>query len=91
MVQVDSLDDKRDGDLFFQLGLQLLLNPLAFLKRPILWLELITKYKVETTGGPNFAYGILSSKYSDASKHKIPLDLSSWKIAFCGAEPGMVG
>ena len=33
-----------------------LMSPMSFLKRPIRWLEVIDKYRVTCTGGPNFAY-----------------------------------
>lgn len=39
------------------------MSPLSFLKKPLLWLEMITKYKVNISGGPNFAFSILTSKY----------------------------
>eukprot|EP00026_Physarum_polycephalum_P001079 Phypoly_transcript_01080.p1 GENE.Phypoly_transcript_01080~~Phypoly_transcript_01080.p1 ORF type:complete len:1118 (+),score=120.19 Phypoly_transcript_01080:154-3507(+) len=68
-------------------GLQILLSPLAFLKNPTLWLQIITKYGVHVSGGPNFAYAILSKKFEQISDSNVHIDLSSWQVAFCGAEP----
>ncbi|MEU5248054.1 fatty acyl-AMP ligase [Streptomyces asoensis] len=62
-----------------------LFSPLHFLQRPDRWLTAISRYRPHTSGGPNFAYEL-------ALKHATPalldgLDLSSWKVAFNGAEP----
>jgi acyl-CoA synthetase (AMP-forming)/AMP-acid ligase II len=62
-----------------------LMPPIAFLRSPVLWLQTITKYRAHTSGGPNFAYNLCVDKY-DPMKCA-GLDLSSWKIAFNGAEP----
>ena len=63
----------------------IMLPPVTFLQRPIRWLKAISKYKVTTTGGPNFAYEMCVNSISE--KQKKHLDLSSWKLAFSGAEP----
>jgi len=62
-----------------------LMPPIAFLRSPLLWLQTITKYQAHTSGGPNFAFDLCVARYrpSDA----LGLDLSSWKVAFNGAEP----
>ncbi len=62
-----------------------LISPLDFLKKPVLWLEIISKYKVTTSGGPNFAYDLCVRKVKPEDIAK--LDLSSWRVAFNGAEP----
>ncbi|MBE9223258.1 SDR family NAD(P)-dependent oxidoreductase, partial [Cyanobacterium stanieri LEGE 03274] len=61
------------------------LPPVTFLQRPIRWLKAISKYKVTTAGGPNFAYEMCVN--SVTPKQKKDLDLSHWKLAFSGAEP----
>jgi len=33
----------------------ILMSPVAFLQKPIRWLQAISKYKATTSGGPNFA------------------------------------
>jgi acyl-CoA synthetase (AMP-forming)/AMP-acid ligase II len=67
-----------------------LMPPIAFLRFPLLWLEVITRYKAHTSGGPNFAYNLCVDGYRSA-EDCAGLDLSSWKIAFNGAEPVSVG
>ncbi|MCA9927204.1 MAG: AMP-binding protein, partial [Anaerolineales bacterium] len=62
-----------------------LLSPLDFLKRPLRWLEAISKYRATTSGGPNFAYDLCVRKVTPAQLNT--LDLSSWDLAFNGAEP----
>lgn len=59
--------------------------PNSFLQKPIRWLKTITKHKATTSGGPNFAYDLCAQKITAEQKEE--LDLSSWKLAFCGAEP----
>ena len=59
--------------------------PVAFLQNPVRWLKAISKYGATTSGGPNFAYDLCVQKVSEAQKSE--LDLSSWSIAFNGAEP----
>ena len=63
----------------------IMLPPVSFLQRPVRWLKAISKYKITTTGGPNFAYEMCVN--SITSKQKGELDLSSWELAFSGAEP----
>ncbi len=62
----------------------ILMPPEAFLLKPINWLKAISKYKATTSGGPNFAYDLISQIPNQQLKN---LDLSSWDLAFCGAEP----
>ncbi|HET9991661.1 MAG TPA: fatty acyl-AMP ligase [Kofleriaceae bacterium] len=62
-----------------------LMSPVAFLKRPARWLEAISHYRATTSGGPNFAYELCVRRVSDEERAR--LDLASWKVAFCGAEP----
>lgn len=64
---------------------EVLTSPMTFLQRPARWLQGISKYKVSISGGPNFAYQLCTDKISDQELEG--LDLSTWKIAFNGAEP----
>jgi len=61
-----------------------LLAPAAFLQRPGVWLEAISKTKATVSGGPDFAYDLCVRKIPPADRKG--LDLSSWNIAFTGAE-----
>lgn len=63
----------------------ILLSPLSFVRRPLLWLETVSRYRAHTSGGPNFAY---DACVAAARRGQVPpIDLSCWKVAFNGAEP----
>src|SRR5262249_32193962 len=62
-----------------------LFSPLHFLQQPIRWLQAIARWKVTSSGGPNFAYDLCVDKISPAECEG--LDLSSWTVAWNGAEP----
>ena len=66
-------------------GHAVLMSPAAFLQRPIGWLEAISEYGASVSGAPNFAYEICAARATD--EQVAQLDLSSWQVAFCGAEP----
>jgi 8-amino-7-oxononanoate synthase/acyl carrier protein len=61
------------------------MSPMTFLQKPIRWLQTISKYKATISGGPNFAYDLCVQKIT--SEQMAGLDLSSWELAFNGAEP----
>ncbi len=63
----------------------ILLSPAAFLRRPRLWLEAISRYRATTSGGPNFAFDLCVEKVPEGER--AGLDLASWTVAFNGAEP----
>ncbi|TCJ95026.1 fatty acyl-AMP ligase [Nocardia alba] len=61
------------------------MSPTTFIRRPLRWLEAISRYRAHTSGGPNFAFDACVAR---AAAGELPdLDLSSWKVAFNGAEP----
>ncbi|MEH2099109.1 MAG: AMP-binding protein [Nostoc sp.] len=62
-----------------------LMSPVDFLQSPVRWLNAISRYKATTSGGPNFAYDLCVRRITD--EQKATLDLSSWEVAFNGAEP----
>jgi 8-amino-7-oxononanoate synthase len=62
-----------------------LMSPMSFLQKPFRWLKAITNYRGTTSGGPNFAYDLCVDKITPAQIEE--LDLSSWLVAFNGAEP----
>jgi amino acid adenylation domain-containing protein len=62
-----------------------LMAPVAFLRRPRRWLEAISRYRATTSGGPSFAYELCADKIAEEDRRG--LDLSSWRVAFNGAEP----
>jgi acyl-CoA synthetase (AMP-forming)/AMP-acid ligase II len=63
----------------------ILISPADFLQKPITWLAAISKYKITISGGPNFAYDLCVRNITD--EQRATLDLSSWSLAFIGAEP----
>ncbi|HEX5886615.1 MAG TPA: fatty acyl-AMP ligase [Pyrinomonadaceae bacterium] len=62
-----------------------LMSPATFLQRPVRWLRAISKYRATNSGGPNFAYDLCARKVND--EQRAALDLSSWRVAYNGAEP----
>ncbi len=62
-----------------------IMSPLMFLQRPLRWLEAISRYKATSSGAPNFAYDFCVRKIKP--EQITHLDLSSWDVAFNGAEP----
>lgn len=63
----------------------IVIPPSYFIRNAIRWLELISKYKVTHSGGPNFGYDLCLRHYR--GKEALKLDLSSWGVAHNGAEP----
>jgi acetylornithine/succinyldiaminopimelate/putrescine aminotransferase/acyl-CoA synthetase (AMP-forming)/AMP-acid ligase II/predicted amino acid dehydrogenase len=61
------------------------MSPNAFTKSPYLWLKLISDKRCTISGAPNFAYDVCIKRVSEAQKKT--LDLSSWRVAWNGAEP----
>ena len=66
-------------------GCCVMMSPISFVQKPIRWLQAISKYRAVTSGAPNFAYDLLCNRVTE--EQAAGLDLSSWKLAFCGAEP----
>ena len=62
-----------------------LMSPLSFLARPMSWLQAVARDEVTTSGGPNFAYDLCVRKFDEQATEG--LDLSTWRVAFNGAEP----
>lgn len=60
------------------------LSPVEFAKRPVSWLHAISAYRGTLSPAPHFAYR-RCLELPDAELDG--LDLSSWRIAFDGAEP----
>ncbi|MDJ0687119.1 MAG: alpha/beta fold hydrolase [Xenococcaceae cyanobacterium MO_188.B32] len=62
-----------------------MMAPVTFLQRPYRWLEVISRYGANTSGGPNFAYELCVDQITPEQRDS--LDLSGWELAFSGAEP----
>jgi fatty-acyl-CoA synthase len=61
------------------------LPPLLFLKRPISWFQAFTRHKGTIAYAPNFAFALCVKRIRDRELEGI--DLSTWRVAGCGAEP----
>jgi thioester reductase-like protein len=59
--------------------------PEAFLQKPLRWLAAISRYRATNSGAPNFAYDLCVRKI--APEERRALDLSTWRVAYNGAEP----
>jgi acyl-CoA synthetase (AMP-forming)/AMP-acid ligase II len=62
-----------------------LLSPPHFLKRPVRWLEAISRVRGTHSAAPNFAFDLCVRKISPEAR--AGLDLSSWRMVCHGAEP----
>jgi acyl-CoA synthetase (AMP-forming)/AMP-acid ligase II/cyclopropane fatty-acyl-phospholipid synthase-like methyltransferase len=60
------------------------MSPAEFLRNPVAWLEAIGRYRATYSGGPNFGYDLCARKATPDQVRA--LDLSSWRVAFNGAE-----
>ena len=67
----------------------ILMSPADFLQKPFRWLQAISRYRATTSGGPNFAYDLCVRRIT--AEQKASLDLSTWQVAFTGAEPVQAG
>ncbi len=62
-----------------------LMPPVAFLQKPLRWLQAISRFGATTSGAPNFAYDLCVQKTTPEQRES--LDLRGWEVAFTGAEP----
>ena len=72
------------GALYFGIPITVL-SPLTFLTRPERWLWAIHYHRGTHSAAPNFAYELCARKIDERAIEG--LDLSSWRVAFNGAEP----
>ncbi|WP_327113352.1 fatty acyl-AMP ligase [Nocardia sp. NBC_01730] len=68
------------------LGVELVaITPSDFLASPLIWAELVTRYRGSMSAAPNFAYGLLARTMARAGAGDF--DLSSLRFVLNGAEP----
>lgn len=65
--------------------LTVLLPTLRVIQKPIRWLNAISRWRGSVSTGPTFMYEACVSRV--AAEERAGLDLSSWRVACCGAEP----
>jgi acyl-CoA synthetase (AMP-forming)/AMP-acid ligase II len=66
-------------------GATVLMSPAAFIKRPMRWLEAMSRHRASYSVAPTFAYD--KCVECSSAEERAALDLSSWSTAVCGAEP----
>lgn len=69
-----------------------MISPITFVQNPLLWIDLMSKLRVNWTVAPNFAFRLTARKFMEAKAKKntepIPdLDLTSLKYMQNSAEP----
>jgi acyl-CoA synthetase (AMP-forming)/AMP-acid ligase II len=62
-----------------------LMSPVAFVQNPVRWLRAIDRGRATAAGAPNFAFDLCVDRIGP--QQRAGLDLSSWELAFNGAEP----
>ncbi|BBK32678.1 acyl-CoA synthetase [Allostella humosa] len=62
-----------------------LLPTLRVIQKPVRWLRAISAWRGSVSTGPTFMYEACVSRVTAADREG--LDLSSWRVACCGAEP----
>ncbi|MDH3535016.1 MAG: AMP-binding protein, partial [Gammaproteobacteria bacterium] len=72
------------GSMYFAM-LLVVMSPLSFLSRPERWLWTIHQYRGTLSASPNFGFEYCLFRLEDDTI--AGLDLSSWRLAFNGAEP----
>ena len=72
------------GSLYYGC-LFVVMPPTSFLTRPARWLRAIHEYRATLSASPNFGYELCARRLRDEDLQG--LDLSSWRVAFNGAEP----
>jgi fatty-acyl-CoA synthase len=62
-----------------------LMSPMLFARRPLMWLELMTAKRATVSAAPPFAFPLLLRRLRDGDL--AGLDLSHLRVLMCGAEP----
>ncbi|MFI9154587.1 fatty acyl-AMP ligase [Streptomyces sp. NPDC053367] len=61
------------------------MSPTTFVRRPVAWLETISRYRLTVSAAPDFAYELCARQATD--EDLAALDLSCWQSAVSGGEP----
>ncbi|MFC0438922.1 fatty acyl-AMP ligase [Kutzneria buriramensis] len=62
-----------------------LMSPMAFLHRPTVWMDVVSRVRATHTAAPNFAYDLIVRKTTE--QQRASWDLSRLRVAMCAAEP----
>lgn len=66
-------------------GHAVLMPPLAFLQRPMRWMEAVSRYRGTFSTAPNFAFALTTKRSTPEQRAQV--ELGSWTRVLCGAEP----
>jgi acyl-CoA synthetase (AMP-forming)/AMP-acid ligase II len=69
----------------FNGGLSVLMSPLTFLQSPLTWLNAFADWNATASGGPTYGFELCANRVTD--QDAAGLDLSAWRVAYCGSEP----
>ncbi|XP_076942402.1 uncharacterized protein LOC143612262 [Bidens hawaiensis] len=78
------------GGLFTSLvsgGSAILLSPMTFIVKPLLWLQIMSKYRATHSAGPNFAFELVVRRLEGVKDKVLSYDLSNMKFLMIAAEP----
>ncbi|KAM7497257.1 hypothetical protein LguiA_021671 [Lonicera macranthoides] len=78
------------GGLFTSLvsgGTAILLSPMAFIRKPLLWLQIMSEYRATHSAGPNFAFELMVRRLENDTEKIFKYDLSSMVFLMVAAEP----
>jgi acyl-CoA synthetase (AMP-forming)/AMP-acid ligase II len=62
-----------------------MMSPMAFLHRPTVWFDVVSRVRATHTAAPNFAYDLIVRKTTERQRQS--WDLSRLRVAMCAAEP----
>jgi amino acid adenylation domain-containing protein len=65
----------------------MVLDAADFARQPLTWLQAISAHRATVSGGPNTGYELTAREIEGQAGDPPALDLSSWAVAFVGAEP----
>jgi acyl-CoA synthetase (AMP-forming)/AMP-acid ligase II len=65
------------------------MSPTEVVQYPERWCQIISRFQITVSGGPNFLYELAARAIHPEQIQDI--DLSCWRVAFCGAEPIRAG
>jgi acyl-CoA synthetase (AMP-forming)/AMP-acid ligase II len=63
----------------------ILFDPFEFMRNPVSWLQVISRYRATVSGAPSFAYDMCCRNVRSSDCNDLCLE--SWTIAIVGAEP----
>ncbi|GFZ20652.1 hypothetical protein Acr_28g0013570 [Actinidia rufa] len=68
-------------------GSAILFSPVTFIKKPVLWLQTMSKYRATHSAGPNFAFELIVRRLESTKDIAHNFNLSSMVFLMIAAEP----